>query len=95
MKYKIKDSVNLQELNKYGFKKIQDFYFREYEEKDKIDYYKKNYIRIRNLPNYAYYKEIQDCAEEGLGFVHQNYDNIDVEDKIQDLIKDGLVEKVD
>lgn len=92
---KIKDNVDLKELEKYGFRKINDFYIREYEQKDKIGYYKRHYIRIRNLPNYAYYKEIWDCAENGLGFVHTNYENIGVEEKIQDLIKDGLVEKVD
>lgn len=92
---KIKDNVDLKELEKYGFKKVGDFYIREYELKQIIDYYQKAYIRIRNLPNYAYYKEIQDCVEDIIGFVHQNYENVGLEDKIQDLIKADLVEKVD
>lgn len=92
---KIKDNVDLKELEKFGFKKVGDFYVREYEEKQIIDYYQSCYIRIRNLPNYAYYKIIQDCGKDKLGFVHQNYKNIGLEDKIQDLIKANLVEKVE
>lgn len=92
---KIKDNVDLKELEKYGFKKVGDFYIREYEFEQIIDYYQTCYIRIRNLPNYAYYKEIQDCGKDKLGFVHQNYEDIGLEDKIQDLIKADLVEKVE
>lgn len=92
---KIKENVDLKELEKFGFKKISEFYIREYELKDKINYYKKHYIRIRNLPNYAYYKEIFDCAEDSLGFVHINYKHINLEEKIKDLIKADLVEKVE
>ncbi len=92
---KIKDNVYLKELEKYGFKKVVDFYIREYEFEQIINYYQTRYIRIRNLPNYAYYKEIQDCGKDRLGFVHQNYEDIGLEDKIQDLIKADLVEKVE
>lgn len=92
MYLKIKDNVDLEELKKYGFKKIGDFYIREYEEPDVINYYKKHYIRIRNLPKYAYYKEIWDCAEDRLGFVHTNYDNVGIYNKIQDLIEADLIE---
>ena len=42
---KIKENVDLKELEKFGFKKISEFYIREYELKDKINYYKKHYIR--------------------------------------------------
>ena len=93
--WKIKDDIDLKELEKYGFKKVSDFYIREYKPVQEINYCKKYYIRIRHLLNYVYYKEIQDCGKDTLGFVYQNYENIGVEDKIQDLIKANLVEKVE
>ena len=91
---KIKDNLDLKELEKFGFKKVSDFYIRKYDFEQTFNYYRKFYIRIRNLHNYAYYKEIQDCAEDRFGFIHQNYENVDLEYKIQDLIKANLVEKV-
>ena len=90
-KFKIKDDVDLKELEKHGFKKYQDWYIREYEVDDDW-YYKKHYIRIRNIPGYWLYKEIQDCATDPIGFIHQNYKNIDVDKKVSDLILAGLVE---
>lgn len=93
--WKIKDDIDLKKLEKYGFKKVGDFYVREYEFEQVINYYQTCYIRIRNLPNYAYYKEIQDCGKDRLGFVHQNYEDVGLEDKIQDLITADLIEKVE
>lgn len=93
--YKIREDVDLKELEKFGFKKVNDFYVREYEFEQVINYYQTCYIRIRNLPNYAYYKEIQDCGKDILGFVLQNYENVGLEDKIQDLIKADLAVKVE
>lgn len=92
---KIREDVDLKELEKFGFKKVNDFYVREYEFEQVINYYQTCYIRIRNLPNYAYYKEIQDCGKDILGFVLQNYENVGLEDKIQDLIKADLAVKVE
>lgn len=93
--YKIREDVDLKELEKFGFKKVNDFYVREYEFEQVINYYQTCYIRIRDLPNYAYYKEIQDCGKDILGFVLQNYENVGLEDKIQDLIKADLAVKVE
>lgn len=92
--YKIREDVDLKELEKYGFEKVGEFYIKKYDFKQTFNYYQNFYIRIRNLSNYAYYKEIQDCAEDKLGFVHQNYENVGLEDKIQDLIKANLIVKV-
>lgn len=91
--YKIKKSVDLKELEKFGFEEIGQWYIREYQVED--SYYKRNYIRIRNLEDYLYYKEIQDCGEDDLGCVHTNYTNNNIEYLIQDLIKADLVEKVE
>ena len=93
MKYRIKEHIDLHVLFDYGFKKEKDFYVREYKKPDlKIDYYTRTYIRIRNLPNYAYYKEIWDCADDQLGFTHTNYESVGVDKLIYDLIEAGLVE---
>lgn len=92
---KIREDVELNVLEKYGFKKVGEFYIRKYDFKQTFNYYQKFYIRVRNLSNCAYYKEIQDCAEDKLGFVHQNYENVGLEDKIQDLIKADLVVEVE
>lgn len=93
MRYRIKDNVDLKVLCDFGFKKVQDFYIREYKGPDlKIDYYKRHYIRIRRLPHWAYYKEIWDCADDNLGFTHTNYESVGVDKLIEDLIAAGLVE---
>ncbi len=76
-------------------KKLASSILKKYDFKQTFNYYQKFYIRVRNLSNCAYYKEIQDCAEDKLGFVHQNYENVGLEDKIQDLIKVNLVVKVE
>lgn len=74
---KIKDSVDLKELEKYGFEEDIPFYEKEVGfEYLKIVYY----VSKRN-------RQFQVATYDG-------YD-IDLDDTLYDLIKDGLVEKVE
>ena len=78
---KIKDNVDLKELEKYGFKETQ---FRKYERIYDMEYYR---IDI--------YVDIDDRT---INIQNDNYDGefkCEIPDVLYDLIKDGLVEKVE
>jgi hypothetical protein len=84
---KIKDNVDLKELEKYGFTYDEDWYydFVPYNENDHIG---SSYLAVI-AHNKEYYKEI-------------GFDHVDLEkhfqqaiEKIYDLIQAGLVEKVE
>ncbi len=81
---KIKDNVDLKELEKYGFKRHKKAYYRC----QRNDYY-------FNTPHGAI--EIQKytgwISHNGTSFLRT--DEIIFEDKLYDLIKAGLVEKID
>ena len=87
---KIIDGFDLKELEKFGYRKNREYYIKEFPSKSM--FFKKEYIRIRHLQDYAYYKEIWNCGEDINGFVCSSYD---YEDRVDDLIKADLVEKVD
>ena len=81
---KIKDNVDLKELEKYGFKKhIKSFYKCK----------RNNYVK--NVPNGII--EIENdtrwLSQDGTSFLR--IDEIIYQDILYDLIKDGLVEKVE
>lgn len=85
---KIKDNVDLKELEKYDFIKLQDdcrgrlYEWREIKTNWRYEIYinKDRYIRVRAI------------AEEPFSYVL--FAN-KMQTKLYDLIKDGLVEKVD
>ena len=77
---KIKDNVDLKELEKYGF------------EKDIFDMSLK-------IEKFDHIIEINISLDDGIIFIKNDYYDCDYEveipDVVYDLIKDGLVEKVD
>lgn len=77
---KIKDNVDLKELEKYGFKLVKgynyDFYEKTSNENIELKYYVD--IDLRNISVTTY-----------------DGDEIELDNTIYDLIKDGLVEKVE
>ena len=79
---KIKDDVDLKELEKYGFKKepTKSYYYKEIDEQIYIE------IQIFNTDEYIRPREININTEHGSFF-----NNLEL---LYDLIKDGLVEKV-
>lgn len=83
---KIKDNVNLKELEKYGFVYEEDY---EYDYLDKEEYPTKCWTNGHNL--YAWVEPDMDRCFDNTDF---GFDMTDV-DALYDLIKDGLVEKVD
>ena len=75
---KIKDNVDLKELEKFGFEKFDDYYlFQNGCDDDFIYYY--DTIKID-----LYCKELEICS----------VNNKNIDDKVFDLIEAGLVEKV-
>lgn len=87
---KIKNDVDLKELEKFGYKKNKEYYIKEFPSES--IFFKKEYIRIRHLKDYAYYKEIWNCGEDVNGFVCSSYN---CENRVNDLIKADLVECVE
>ena len=81
---KIKDNVDLKELEKYGFKKHKKAYYKC----QRNDY-------IKSLPHG--YMEVQKSTkwinQDGINFFRS--DEIIYQDTLYDLIKADLVEKVD
>lgn len=78
---KIKDNVDLKELEKFGFKKDKWFYFREIEN---------NWwdtININTDEDRTIYNETDVC-----GYSEIDYD---IEKYVEDLIKADLVEKIE
>ena len=94
---KIKDNVDLKELEKYGFiqnKFIKETYYtkEKYKADDENEYFNDFDIEIIVNP-YG-----KNCKNEIVGCFNANEDAIDEPfnfDTLYDLIKDGLVEKVD
>lgn len=91
---KIKDDIDLKELEKYGFgyNEFEQCYERIFNYKDDIykdDRYHTNNICIFSNKKIEYYEDFDD-----------DYRYVDVTDEfikeqINDLIKDGIVEKVE
>ena len=83
---KIKDNVDLKELEKFGFKKIDNkyFYFMEY---DNIGKAVLGFLEVdgREL-NIGYTRTWEDYEPEYIAY--------DVQEKLFDLTQAGLVEKV-
>jgi len=75
---KIKDNINLKELEKFGYHKIMCDYTKHPEDVGK--FYRKSICKNGNLI-------------EIVEILHQNID-YEFENSIQDLIQAGLVEKV-
>ena len=85
---KIKDNVNLKELEKYGFIKLKD------------NYRKHKYSWKRELDKGSYYElYINKDNELHICIVGSDYWELRIchklQDKLFDLIQDGLVEKVE
>lgn len=83
---KIKDNVDLKELEKFGFKKIDNkyFYFMGY---DNIGKASLGFLEVdsREL-NIGYTRNWEDYEPEYIAY--------EIQDKLLDLIQAGLVEKV-
>jgi hypothetical protein len=81
---KIKDNVDLKELEKYGFKRMKNHFYK----------CKRNSY-LKNLPNGCI--EIDSAtsliSQDGTGFFRK--DEIIYQDTLYDLIKADLVEKID
>lgn len=79
---KIKDDIDLKELEKYGFKKepTKSYYYKEISEQIYIE------VQIFKNDTYIQHKEININTEHGSFF-----NNLDL---LYDLIKADLVEKV-
>ena len=77
---KIKDNVDLKELEKYGFELVKgynyDFYMKKSTENIELTYFVD--IDFKNISVETY-----------------DGDEIELDNTLYDLIKDGLVEKVD
>lgn len=94
---KIKDNVDLKELEKYGFiqnKFAKEVYYtkEKYKADDENEYFNDFDIEFIVNPNG------KKCKREIVGCFNANEDAIDEPfnlDIIYDLIKDGLVEKVE
>ena len=83
---KIKDNVDLTELEKYGF---------EYRERTKEYYFNidgNEYLEIPTNKESEYYKQVRLFFEDDY---YNCWTGNESFDKLYDLIKDGLVEKVD
>ena len=86
---KIREDVDLKELEKYGFE-LNDIYGWRYEYKNS-----ENIINNDN-PILAPYKDINIvCLVDKNLYIHCNTHLVKIPDVLYDLIKDGLVEKVD
>lgn len=77
---KIKDNVDLKELEKYGFKEYNDYWQRDYNNDYATNIYKDT-------------REIIKVDYEWSFLENKYYKNSTY--RINDLIKDGLVEKVE
>lgn len=88
---KIKDFVDLKELEKYGFKLVEEYLPRTIDVRslEKGDYVKSDDIVVYGEHNMLYDRHID------TRYIDLDNMNIDVyEETLYDLIKDGLVEKV-
>ena len=81
---KQKDSVDLKELEKFGF---------EYIEEDEIYGYYNKFVFIDRMGKEIGYTIPNDTLEIKMSFDSLSYFRLD--DTLYDLIQDGLVEKVD
>lgn len=86
---KIRDDIDLKELEKYGFE-LNDIYGWRYEYKNS-----ENIINNDN-PILAPYKDINVvCLVDKNLYIHCNTHLVKIPNVLYDLIKDGLVVKVD
>ena len=85
---RIKENIDLKELEKYGFV-YNDIYGWKYE-------YKNSEILINSEnPIIAPYEDINIvCLVDNELFIHCNTHLVKIPDILYDLIKDGLVEKI-
>ena len=81
---KIKDEVDLKELEKFGFKKEVDSYYKN-QRNDYIINLANGYLKIHNEQRWV--------CQDGLSFLRE--DEIKYQNVLYDLIKEGLVEKVE
>jgi len=100
---KIKDNVDLKELEKYGFEVKNHFN----EEDGTLDYQYARYKLKNNIINFAYNDIKLNCVLSinsnyktlGFGVVTSKFEyecwKLLIDEVIYDLIKDGLVEKVE
>lgn len=79
---KIKDNVDLKELEKYGFEHEYDYWYKYIEDKE-----------IENENNNFFVTQIQDNRK--IHFIFYNDKDLYEFDTLYDLIKDNLVEKVE
>ena len=80
---KIKDNVDLKELEKYGFKMMKNHYYKCKRNNYSINL-ENGYIEIDSSTGWI--------SQDGTDFFRN--DEIEYQDILYDLIKDGLVEKV-
>jgi hypothetical protein len=81
---KIKDNVDLKELEKFGFKDFEAYYF-------------KSVTRKRNIYIWKYNREIVDYLKDNTtysGYKYEGEYKHIIRPYIKDLIEAGLVEKV-
>jgi len=76
---RIKQEIDLKELEKYGFKEYKDEYIRHYQS-DIATFIYKNTRKIEDID--TDYKFLENL-------------NLGESKRVNDLIKDGLVEKID
>lgn len=77
---KIKDNVDLKELEKYGFELVKGYNF---------DFYRKKSTENIELTYFI------DMDFKNISVETYDGDEVELDNTIYDLIKDGLVEKVD
>ena len=77
---KIKDNVDLKELEKYGFEWVKGYNF---------DFYRKKSTENIELTYFI------DMDFKNISVETYDGDEVELDNTIYDLIKDGLVEKVD
>ena len=87
---KIKDNVDLKELEKYGYKKSDGYYYKFYDESKNFGI--KTGTRIQIFNNTITEGQILQTTIDKLGF-QSTREELAI--NIFDLIKDGLVEKVE
>lgn len=81
---KIKDNIDLKELEKFGFKKHKKAYYR-CKRNDYIKNLKNGYIEISN--------DTRLISQDGIEFLR--VDEIEYQNTLYDLIEAGYVEKVE
>jgi len=87
---KIKENIDLKELEKYGFEDMCDIYGYYYREYKIIAPYFTEFIGVDMGRCIGAYKNADDDIRS-----ISTYDDESIKELIDDLIKDGIVEKVE